>query len=36
LHTLSLQFAGDRDRANAAVEFLGREWNAPLASVADR
>ena len=30
LRTLSLQFSGDRDRANAALEFLGREWNVPL------
>jgi hypothetical protein len=28
LRTLSLQFSGDR--ANAALEFLGREWNVPL------
>jgi CubicO group peptidase (beta-lactamase class C family) len=30
LRTLSLQFSGDGDRANAALEFLGREWNVPL------
>jgi len=28
LRTLSLQFSGDR--AHAALEFLGREWNVPL------
>ena len=30
LRTLSLQFSDDGDRANAALEFLGREWNVPL------
>ena len=30
MRTLSLQFSGDRDRANAALEFLGRQWNVPL------
>ena len=30
MRTLSLQFSGDRDRANAALEFLGRKWNLPL------
>jgi hypothetical protein len=28
LRTLSLQFSGDR--AQAAIEFLGRKWNVPL------
>ena len=30
LRTLSLQFSDNGDRANAALEFLGREWNVPL------
>ena len=30
LHTLSLQFSDNRDRADAALEFLGRVWNVPL------
>ena len=31
LRTLSLQFSDDGDRANAALEFLGHEWNVPLS-----
>jgi hypothetical protein len=30
LRTLSLQFSGDGNGANAALEFLGRKWSVPL------